>query len=115
MRWRVFRASHRRNDDVGERLTFSGIGVYRPELFAPVPAGGRAPLAPLLRAAVGLSCVGSVKAAPLERLAELAGPAFETGARWSILIIGGLWSIGPKSGCHFSDDSDAKIRIQIVA
>jgi hypothetical protein len=33
------------------------------------------------------SCVGSENAAPLERLAELAGPAFETGARWSILIM----------------------------
>jgi hypothetical protein len=55
-----------------------------------------------------------VKAAPLERLAELAGPAFETGARWSILIIGGLWSIGPKSGCHLSEQSDAKIEIRIV-
>lgn len=32
-------------------LTFSGIGVYRPELFAGIPPGTRAPLAPLLRAA----------------------------------------------------------------
>jgi len=36
----------------GERLlTFSGIGVYRPELFAGVGAGTRARLAPLLREA----------------------------------------------------------------
>lgn len=32
-------------------LTFSGIGVYRPALFAAVARGTRAPLAPLLRAA----------------------------------------------------------------
>jgi MurNAc alpha-1-phosphate uridylyltransferase len=34
-------------------LTFSGIGVYRPALFAPVARGARAPLAPLLRDAAG--------------------------------------------------------------
>jgi MurNAc alpha-1-phosphate uridylyltransferase len=34
------------------RLTFSGIGVYRPELFDTIKAGERAPLAPLLRAAM---------------------------------------------------------------
>ncbi len=32
-------------------LTFSGIGVYRPALFAAVARGSRAPLAPLLREA----------------------------------------------------------------
>jgi len=32
-------------------LTFAGIGVYRPALFAAVAPGSRAPLAPLLRAA----------------------------------------------------------------
>ncbi len=32
-------------------LTFSGIGVYRPALFAAIAPGTRAPLAPLLRAA----------------------------------------------------------------
>lgn len=32
-------------------LTFSGIGVYRPALFAGIEPGTRAPLAPLLRAA----------------------------------------------------------------
>jgi MurNAc alpha-1-phosphate uridylyltransferase len=31
------------------KLTFSGIGVYRPELFAGIPRGRAAPLAPLLR------------------------------------------------------------------
>jgi MurNAc alpha-1-phosphate uridylyltransferase len=35
------------------RLTFSGIGIYQPELFESVDAGGRAQLAPLLRAAMG--------------------------------------------------------------
>lgn len=35
----------------GERLTFSGIGVYRPGLFAQC-SGGSFPLAPLLRAAM---------------------------------------------------------------
>jgi MurNAc alpha-1-phosphate uridylyltransferase len=33
-------------------LTFSGIGCYRPELFAGIPPGTRARLAPLLRAAM---------------------------------------------------------------
>ncbi|GAA5232465.1 nucleotidyltransferase family protein [Verticiella sediminum] len=36
--------------DAGRRLTFAGIGVYRPELFAGTAAGERARLAPLLRA-----------------------------------------------------------------
>ncbi len=40
-----------RTDDAGGRLTFAGLGVYRPELFAAVPRDGRAPLAPLLREA----------------------------------------------------------------
>jgi N-acetyl-alpha-D-muramate 1-phosphate uridylyltransferase len=34
------------------RLTFSGIGVYRPELFASVVPGSKAKLAPLLHAAI---------------------------------------------------------------
>ncbi|MGB1111108.1 MAG: N-acetylmuramate alpha-1-phosphate uridylyltransferase MurU [Gammaproteobacteria bacterium] len=39
--------------DKGEaRLTFSGIGIYRPELFSGLEAG-RFPLAPLLRQAMG--------------------------------------------------------------
>jgi len=32
----------------GDKLTFSGIAAYRPELFAGIPRGTRAPLAPLL-------------------------------------------------------------------
>ncbi len=39
------------------RLTFSGIGVYRPELFGSVVVGQRAQLAPLLRAAMGRGAV----------------------------------------------------------
>ncbi|MEK7947238.1 N-acetylmuramate alpha-1-phosphate uridylyltransferase MurU [Pigmentiphaga sp. YJ18] len=35
------------------RLTFAGIGVYQPALFASLPAGEPARLAPLLRAAMG--------------------------------------------------------------
>ncbi|HEX5515013.1 MAG TPA: nucleotidyltransferase family protein [Gammaproteobacteria bacterium] len=38
-------------DGASGRLTFSGIGVYRPELFAHLPDGAR-PLAPLLREAI---------------------------------------------------------------
>jgi MurNAc alpha-1-phosphate uridylyltransferase len=34
------------------RLTFAGIGLYRPELFAALERGKPAPLAPLLRAAM---------------------------------------------------------------
>jgi len=34
------------------RLTFSGIGIYRPELFYTIPRGVKAPLAPLLRGAI---------------------------------------------------------------
>ncbi len=34
------------------RLTFSGIGIYRPEIFYTIPRGVKAPLAPLLRAAI---------------------------------------------------------------
>ena len=36
----------------GDALTFAGIGLYRRELFAGVPTGQPAPLAPLLRAAI---------------------------------------------------------------
>ncbi|MVW70168.1 MULTISPECIES: N-acetylmuramate alpha-1-phosphate uridylyltransferase MurU [unclassified Bordetella] len=34
------------------RLTFAGIGVYRPGLFTAIPAGARERLAPILRAAM---------------------------------------------------------------
>jgi MurNAc alpha-1-phosphate uridylyltransferase len=36
----------------GDKLTFSGIGVYRPELFSSVVRGEKANLAPLLRDAI---------------------------------------------------------------
>lgn len=36
----------------GERLTFSGIGVYRPEFFASIVPGERCALGPMLHAAV---------------------------------------------------------------
>ena len=36
----------------GQQLTFSGIGVYAPRLFAGIPPGAKAPLAPLLRKAM---------------------------------------------------------------
>ena len=39
-------------DDEAPRWTFSGIGLYRPELFEPVRPGDKAQLAPLLRAAM---------------------------------------------------------------
>lgn len=38
-------------------LTFSGIGVYQPALFAGIPRGSIAPLAPLLRAQIALGKV----------------------------------------------------------
>lgn len=40
------------SDQVGERKTFSGIGVYQPALFANTAVGQPAKLAPLLRAAM---------------------------------------------------------------
>jgi MurNAc alpha-1-phosphate uridylyltransferase len=42
----------------GPRLTFSGIGCYRRELFAGVTAGAKAKLAPLLREAIGAGRAG---------------------------------------------------------
>lgn len=35
-----------------ELLTFSGIGVYRPQLFTHIERGAKAPLAPILRVAI---------------------------------------------------------------
>jgi len=42
-------ASH---GDAGHMHTFSGIGLYQPQLFSGIAAGQKAPLAPLLRAAM---------------------------------------------------------------
>lgn len=44
-------ANHRVSNTGEPRYTFSGIGYYRPELFADLPYGKR-PLAPLLRTAI---------------------------------------------------------------
>jgi N-acetyl-alpha-D-muramate 1-phosphate uridylyltransferase len=43
----------------GERLlTFSGVGLYRPEIFAAIPRGAKAKLAPLLREQMAAGKVG---------------------------------------------------------
>jgi MurNAc alpha-1-phosphate uridylyltransferase len=65
--------------ETGKRmLTFSGIGVYAPLLFSGIPPGAKAPLAPLLRKAMGAGRVsGEHYAGPWhdigtpERLAEV--------------------------------------------
>lgn len=43
---------HASPEDAAAMLTFSGIGCYRPELFAGIEPGTKARLAPLLRAAM---------------------------------------------------------------
>lgn len=44
----------------GQRLTFSGIGVYDRHMFDDIPTGARMPLAPLLHAAINEGrCLGS--------------------------------------------------------
>ena len=60
------------------RLTFSGIGIYRPEFFHAVPRGEKTPLAPLLHAAIGDHLVSGehyrgrwVDVGTPERLAQL--------------------------------------------
>jgi MurNAc alpha-1-phosphate uridylyltransferase len=45
-------------DDGARRLTYSGIGLYRPELFGGIAPGARAQLAPLLREAMRERRVG---------------------------------------------------------
>ena len=59
-------------------LTFSGIGIYQPALFAGIPRGSVAPLAPLLRAQIALGKVSGehyrglwADAGTPQRLAEL--------------------------------------------
>lgn len=47
-----FALRHGRLVEDGVRLTFSGLGVYRPALFQDIAPGSRAALAPLLRAAM---------------------------------------------------------------
>ena len=46
-------------NDGQPRLTFSGIGVYAPSLFAGIGRDARAPLAPLLRDAAARSRAGA--------------------------------------------------------
>jgi MurNAc alpha-1-phosphate uridylyltransferase len=65
---------------VSPRLTFSGIGIYRPELFASVERGKPAKLAPLLREAMSADRVSGqthtgrwVDVGTPERLAALDG------------------------------------------
>jgi NDP-sugar pyrophosphorylase family protein len=43
--------------DGEQLLTFSGIGIYRPDLFSAIDAGKRAQLAPVLRAAMDKAAV----------------------------------------------------------
>ena len=43
--------------DTPPKLTFSGIGIYRPALFQHITPGTVAPLAPLLRAQIALNKV----------------------------------------------------------
>ncbi|MDD2914113.1 MAG: nucleotidyltransferase family protein [Gallionella sp.] len=59
-------------------LTFSGIGIYQPALFAAIVRGSKAPLAPLLRAQIALGKVSGehhggrwVDVGTPQRLAEL--------------------------------------------
>jgi MurNAc alpha-1-phosphate uridylyltransferase len=59
-------------------FTFSGIGIYQPALFAGIPRGSIAPLAPLLRAQIALGKVSGefhqglwVDVGTPQRLAEL--------------------------------------------
>lgn len=71
------------------RHTFSGIGVYHPALFTPLPDGVAAPLGPLLRTAMAARQVGAtvidaqwMDIGTPERLAQLSGlletaPAFK--------------------------------------
>ncbi len=43
--------------DTAPKFTFSGIGLYKPQLFAGIPRGSKAPLAPLLREQIALGSV----------------------------------------------------------
>lgn len=65
-------------DEDPDRLTFGGIGIYRPSLFAGIPAGTRARLAPLLVSAMRTNHVSAehhegywLDVGTPERLAEL--------------------------------------------
>lgn len=60
-------------EDGSLRLTYSGIGVYDPGLFADLPAGARAPLAPLLREAARQGRAGAERL--LGRWVDVGTPA----------------------------------------
>ena len=49
-----FGLRQQRITDSTPKLTFSGIGIYQPGLFADIPRGSIAPLAPLLRGQIAL-------------------------------------------------------------
>jgi len=73
-----FGLHQQRITDSAPRLTFSGIGIYKPGLFAGIPRGSIAPLAPLLRAQIALGKVSGeqhqglwVDVGTPQRLAEL--------------------------------------------
>ncbi|MDD2699912.1 MAG: nucleotidyltransferase family protein [Sideroxydans sp.] len=52
-----FGLTARRVTDTAPKLTFSGIGLYKPALFSNVARGSKAPLAPLLREQIALNKV----------------------------------------------------------
>jgi MurNAc alpha-1-phosphate uridylyltransferase len=48
------------SDGGGRKLTFSGVGIYRSQLFAAIPRGAKAKLAPLLREQMAQGRVGGL-------------------------------------------------------
>jgi MurNAc alpha-1-phosphate uridylyltransferase len=69
------------------RHTFSGIGVYRPQIFDAIEPGQSAPIAPILREYAARGQVGGelyrgdwTDVGTPERLAQLNAP-FQTGVR----------------------------------
>jgi len=65
-------------EGLSTKLTFSGIGIYRPSLFSHIPRGSTAPLAPLLREQIALGKISGehhrglwVDVGTPQRLAEL--------------------------------------------
>jgi len=73
-----FGLQQQRVTDSAPRLTFSGIGIYQPGLFADITRGSKTPLAPILRAQIALGKVSGehhsglwVDVGTPQRLAEL--------------------------------------------
>jgi MurNAc alpha-1-phosphate uridylyltransferase len=71
-------------NDGEPRYTFSGIGVYRPEMFDRITPGQSAPIAPLLRQYAALGRIGGevyrgdwTDVGTAERLAQLNAPLTE--------------------------------------